>query len=405
VDGREPSICVLLDAPVTLDGRVQRTVRTLSQIGPVLLVTSGGSPQDQALFDDGVEVLATADPVVPALRKWLLLHRQHDQLAEAALSSGRSFDIVWANDYPTLAPARHVARTNRAELIYDSHELWVETVNQLFPSDAPFPKALVFSSIVGLCRAIGNREEPRLARAVDLLITTNESYAGVLRKRFGRDDVHVVLNCPESVRLEPSERIRDAFGLAGTDRIVLYQGMMNPGRGLSQLVSSVHELPEDVRLVLLGHGMLAEPLRRSVEAEGLQERVLIAGPIPQAELHEWTASADLGVLVLDPVNLSKRLALANKIFEYMAAGIPILATDLPENRRIIDQCECGWLIPDWDPAALAGHIARILADPEEMTRRGANGRRWFEERFNWDEESKQLLAALEVLLVRDHQAA
>ncbi len=386
---------------MTLDGRVQRTVRTLSHIGSVLLVTSGGSDQDQSLFGDSVEVRTTVRPLPSALDKWLLLHRLHDHLADAAVSSGRRFDIVWANDYATLAPARRLARENGAKLVYDSHELWLETVNQFFPRDATYPKALAFRSIIGLSRAIGNREEPKMAREVDLLITANESYAGVLRKRFGREDIHVVLNCPELTRLDRSDRIRDEFGLAPSDRVVLYQGMMNAGRGLPQLVASARDLPEDARVVLLGHGTLAGPLRSTVESEGLQDRVFMAGPIPQRELHEWTASADLGVLILDPVNLSKRLALANKIFEYMGAGIPILATDLPENRRILDRCNCGWLVPDWDPAALAGHIARILANPEEMRRRGANGRRWFEERFNWGEESKNLLAALDGLVPGD----
>ena len=73
------------------------------------------------------------------------------------------------------------------------------------------------------------------------------------------------------------------------------------------------------------------------------------GVVPQAELHNWTASADLGVLILEPINLSKRLALANKIFEYMAARVPILATNLPENRRILDSCKCGWLTERWEP--------------------------------------------------------
>lgn len=383
---------------MTYNGRVQRTVGTLSQLGPVVLFTSGGSERDRAVLDPRVELRPVARPKPSGLRKWVLLHRQNDQLADAALASDRDFDVVWANDYSTLFPARRIAHETGARLVYDSHELWLETVNQFFPTDAPPPKALAFRMIVGLCRMVGNWEEPRLIQGVDVLITVNESYAKVLRDRFDREEVAVVLNCPRWTEVQRSDRIRRELGLAATDRIVLYQGVMNAGRGLAELIESARHFPEGVRLVMLGHGTLEAALRKRVQDSGLGDRVFLLGSVPQADLAQWTASADLGVLILDPINRSKRLALANKIFEYMAAGIPILATDLPENRRILDRCECGWLVPSKEPLALAEHVSKILEDRAEMRRRGANGRAWFEQRYNWDSESERLLAALDGLV-------
>ena len=92
------SFCVLLDGPVTNDARVQRTVRTLSGFGRVLLLTTGGSEADGGYFDDRVEVRPTVQPPPTGIRKWLLFHRQHDHLADAAFADGRDFDVVWAND-------------------------------------------------------------------------------------------------------------------------------------------------------------------------------------------------------------------------------------------------------------------------------------------------------------------
>ena len=344
------SFCILLDGAVTNDSRVQRTARTLSELGHVLLVTSGGSDRDQDLFDERVRVIPTVRPAASGLRKWFLLHRQNDQLADAALLEGRRFDLVWANDYSTLFPALRVAHETRAKLIYDSHEIWLETVNQFFPTDAPTPKRQIFRVIIAVCRAIGNREEPRMAARADAIVTANESFAEVLSNRLGRSEIGVILNTPERTELRPCDRIRIALGIAAADRIVLYQGGMSPGRGLSQLIASARYFSDGVKLVLLGGGMSEPALRRATREAGLEDRVLFARTVPQSELHEWTMSADLGVLILEPINLSKRLALANKIFEYMAAGIPILTTDLPENRRIIDQCDCGWLITDWAAA-------------------------------------------------------
>lgn len=395
---RHTTFCVLLDRPVTYDGRVQRTVRTLSTLGQVLLVTSGGSERDQELFDNRVEVRPTVRPIPSGLRKFVLLHRQNDQLLDAVLSDDRRFDVVWANDYSTIHPAREIARKTGAKLVYESHEIWLETVNQFFPSGAALPRALAFRAIIGICRAIGARKEPKMTADADVLITANESYRAVLQKRLGRDDIAVVLNCPELGDLGVSDRIRDETGLAPSDRVVLYQGVMNAGRGLRELVLSAGQFPHEVRLVMLGHGVLESSLRRLVQESGLTDRVLMLGSVPHADLPHWTASADLGVLILDPINLSKRLSLANKIFEYMAAGIPILTTDLPENRRIIEECECGWLVRDRDPETLAQTVARILEDPAEMKRRGTNGRRWFEQRYNWERESTELLAAVRGLV-------
>jgi glycosyltransferase involved in cell wall biosynthesis len=398
--GTDASICMLLDGPITHDGQSQRTARTLSTVARVLVVTAGGSEHDQSLFGEGVEVRPTVRPPLTGLRKFFLLDRQNDHLAGAALAGGRSFDLVWANDYSTLVPALRVAQATGAKLVYHSHEIWLATINQLFPHDGPLHRRLAFRAIVAICRAIGNVREPRLAAHADVIITANQSFAEVLSDHLNRSDIRVVLNCPERTELQASDRIRGALGFAANDRIVLYQGIMNPGRGLYELVASARDFPDGVRLVMLGGGVLEDSLRRAVEDAGLEDRVFLPGTVPQAELAEWTTSADLGVLVLDPINLSKRLALANKIFEYMGAEIPVLTTDLPENRRILDQCDCGWLISEWSPPVLAQHIARILDQPEEMRRRGLNGRRWFEERYNWDVESRQLLAAVDGVLPR-----
>jgi glycosyltransferase involved in cell wall biosynthesis len=373
-------------------------VRILSERGHVLLVTCGGSEDDRALFNGRVDVRPTMRPPLSFLRRWFLLHRQNDQLATAALGDGRRFDVVWANDYSTLFPAERVARASGAKFVYDSHEIWLETVNQFFPTDAPPLKQLAFRTIIWVARAIGKRVERRLASRTDVIITTNQSHAEVLGKRLGRADIGVVLNTPEVSDLRPSEKIQSELGLAPADRIVLYQGSMNPGRGLQELVASARHLPEGIRLVMLGPGMLETSLRKAAQDAGLEGRVFFLDAVPQPELHEWTSSADLGVLILEPINLSKRLALANKIFEYMAAGIPILATDLPENRRILEQCDCGWLVTSWTPPVLAEHIARIFAQPEEMQRRGENGRRWFETRYNWEIESAQAVAMVERLI-------
>jgi len=243
-----------------------------------------------------------------------------------------------------------------------------------------------------------------MAARADAIVTASESYVEVLSRRFHGASVSVVLNTPALSPPMTSDRIQRELGLTDDTRTVLYQGIMNAGRGLHQLVESAAYLSGAVRLVMIGDGMLLPSLRRLVADHDLDQRVSFVGLVPQAELHEWTSSSDIGVLILEPINLSKRLASANKIFEYMAAGVPILATDLPENRRVISACDCGWLISEDTPEEIAAAISRILADPEEMKRRGRNGRQWAERRYNWGVESQSVVDVIE-RLVQDRKGS
>ncbi len=391
-------ICVLLNGPVGLDARVTRFVRTASRIAKVSLFCEQGRFEGAGLFDERV-ILRALDPALfqpRGLRRYLLLHRHFDAFVKAALDTGDSYDLVYANDYPTLSPAARIARARGARLAYDSHEIYLATVNQFYPSVARFPKSFIFSLLVDLARRIGGRHEQRLIREVDLFVTTNESYASYFRSTYGREQVDVIRNCPETVKSVPSRnRIRDALGLSPGDRVVLYQGMMNSGRGLSQLVLSAEHLDERMRIILLGDGPLRETLLTLVRDRNLSERVRFLDAVPQEHLVAWTAGGDLGMLVLEAINESKRLASANKLFEYMAAGIPMLVSDLPENRRVVDECDSGFLLPDTSPEAIAASIMAVFQDPDEMRRRGENGRRAHLQRYNWEVEKVRLLALLE----------
>jgi glycosyltransferase involved in cell wall biosynthesis len=326
------------------------------------------------------------------LTRLLGLHREFEFLADAALAVHEGCDLVYANDYPTLAPARRIARRLDAPLLYDSHEIYLETVNQFFPSGAGPLRRLAFRCLTGLARARGRRVERELLSETDLLVTTNAGYADHFRRAYGVSETTVVMNCP--ARDAVPERRRPA-GRGGT---VLYQGVMNLGRGLPELVRSTRWLDPGLRLVLIGYGMLEPELRRIAFEEGLGERVEFRGRIEYEELLHHTVAADLGVLVLDPVNLSKRLSSANKVFEYMACGTPVLATDLPENRRVLAECDAGWLVETREPRRLAAEVNRIFGDREEMRRRGENGRRAFAAKYNWERQEARLLDAVERLL-------
>jgi len=361
---------VLLGGGITHDGRVIRFVRSVSRIAEVDLICLDPRPEDSDLFGTNVRIhgLPAYDFRPRGLTGRVLLHRRFDGFVPKARSLGRSWDAVQANDFPTLRPAARIAARTGAKLVYDSHELYLETVNQLYRPRGRV-KRLAAPAAVWLARRLGRRVEERLLRRVDLLLTVNESCAAWFAEEYGVADVTAIMNCPLRADTVPEGRLRAELGLAAADRIVLYQGVLNPGRGLVPLVRSAAGYDEGVRLVIVGRGPLESRLRLFAAAPDLTDRVFFRGMVPYDELPRLTASADLGVMILEPLNRSKELSSANKVFEYMAAGVPVLASDFPENRRVVGGSDAGWLVTDRDSSGLARAVNDILADPGEMARR------------------------------------
>ncbi|CAN0535830.1 unnamed protein product, partial [Scytosiphon promiscuus] len=111
------------------------------------------------------------------------------------------------------------------------------------------------------------------------------------------------------------------------------------------------------------------------------------------ELLTYQMSADLGVLILSPVNLSKKFASANKVFQYMAASVPVLLTNLPENKKIVEECNCGKLFSEINAEVIAQNIIEVFKDKDNYTKWAKNGRDCFEKKYHWENQEKYLLDA------------
>jgi glycosyltransferase involved in cell wall biosynthesis len=203
-------------------------------------------------------------------------------------------------------------------------------------------------------------------------------------ERFPAGKTVVVRNFP---RLEEAE----SFGgppLAERPPELVYLGGVTADRGAREIVQAVELVPE-ATVVLAGRVQppaLAQELRH--------DRVQLAGWLDRAGVAEALRRARAGLLVLHPRRAYVD-ALPVKLFEYMAAGIPFVASDFPLWRELADGC--GLFVDPRDPQAIAAAMGRLLADPDEAARLGARGRELVEERYNWEQESGQLLALYERL--------
>jgi len=366
---------MLLHKSVEHDSRVRREARSLASAGhEVTVVHLPGERHAEAIRLDGFRaVCATPRAWV---RRALPFHAYRlaflAAFVRAAVRSGP--DAVHAHDAPMLAPGLVAARLSRAELVYDSHEL---------ATGVPYRERFWARMVAALERIA----LPRCA----VVITVSDGIADRLRERYGLRERPVVLrNVPDvEASAEGVAGLRERLGI-GSAPLVLHQGALAPRRGCETLVEAVAQVP-GAQLVFLGDAWpgYAGAMERFVREVGVGERVHFVPSVPVSELLCHTREADIGVSLLSDDCDNHRLALPNKVFEYIAAGVPVVVSDLPELQRLVEEHGVGWTADSSDPSNLAEAISTALAE--------GNGRREAltraAERLRWSREADRLLAA------------
>lgn len=291
------------------------------------------------------------------------------------LASGREHfaEVVVAHDLPMLAVGRALAAGFGARLVYDSHELYCE------------------QEFARWQRATWAQIEQRHIGACDRVITVNPSIAGELQRRYGLPRVSVIHNAERTGLLPPrSNYLHERFGIALGQQILLFQGGLSAGRHLGHLVRAMALLKSpDVHLVLLGDGQMADALRRTVVRLRLQGRVHLHPAVPQARLLSVTCAADAGIIPYQPICLNNYYCTPNKLFEFIAAGLPILASDLPELRRLVHDQQIGKVDDLSTVARLAAAIDDLFSDRPRL-QAWRNTVKQVRQTHNWQCEGEKL---------------
>lgn len=268
---------------------------------------------------------------------WRYLSRNH-----------KRFDAVWANDLDTLWPAFRLAKQTNIPVFYDSHEYFTEAAGL---TGRPFPKAVWL--------AIEKSIFPKLKH----VFTVNETIAAIYRSKYGVD-VSVVRNVPV---YEPitEQRSRADLNLPEGKLVILQGAFMDKDRGVVEAVQAIALLP-DVHLLLVGAGAEWEEAGVLREKLGLQNQITLLPKQPFEVLKQLTASADAGLTLDKAVHFNYMFSLPNKLFDYIHAGIPIVASPLPEVQKVVEQHAIGEIIADWQPASIAAAIGRVLEQPKSI---------------------------------------
>lgn len=251
--------------------------------------------------------------------------------------------LVHCNDYNTMWVGAAAKALCGSRVVYDSHELWPDR-NLRFET-RPWLLA---------CEAL-------FVRLADATVTTSPAYARVIARRYRVDAPVVVRNVPDLSPVPPRPRN------AGSP-LAVYFGALTHGRGLEEAIAALGEVP-DLGLRLVGPEAWGF---RTVLADlalglGVADRVELLDPVTPARALDAMREADVGLALIQPVCLSYRLTLPNKLFEYVLAGLPVLATDLPAIGEFVREHGVGVTVPPGDPTALAAGLRAVL-DPATGTR-------------------------------------
>jgi len=315
------------------------------------------------------------------------------------LDTGKRYDVIYAHDLPTSFAASRLAKKMDAKIVYDVHDLYIETINQFFPARAPLWKKMIFRVLVTSMKAVGTIWERRFIRGASLVVTTNLNYARYLSDRYRISHTKVVANYPEYKEVGKSRKLYEVLRVSPGKGLVVYHGMLNRGRSLELIVGSAQYFDDRNILVIIGNGPLEGVLRTLVSERKLSQKVKFLGHVPYEELFSYTSAATLGLMLIEHINLSKKYATANKVTEYMACGVPVLASDSPENRRIIAEAECGFVRDFHSERELGEFINQITREKAELATLGRNGREAVKGKFNWEHQEPLFLHFIEGLLV------
>lgn len=381
-------ICILLPGSINRDSRAQRTAITLAKkfIVEIFCISTDDTEINPALLRSyKIKRIKSQERTVWD-RFYLPFHSNSMLLFNELKQVIHEYDIIYCHDLPSLMAVCKLKQRNHIKIVYDIHDIYFETINQginkKLMSTITWVKANITTYIF---KFFINRIERNYITNANLVFSVNESISSYIKKKY-RVDCKTIQNFPINFNIPEIKKLRKKLDLSISDKVVIYHGNLGGGRYLNEIVKSSEFYDEHINLVIIGDGQLQRVLKTKAG-----KNVFFLNSVPYESLFGYTSDANLGLVLLEHINYSKKHASANKLFEYMGCGIPILASDSPELVKVIEAEKNGFITKNFKPKNIATTINEIFRNEKETIRMGNQGRRAFENKYNWAIEEKKLL--------------
>lgn len=275
------------------------------------------------------------------------------------------YDLIWAVDMDTLPGAKAAAFLRRKPIVFDGHE---------FFSESPELQNR------HLIKKIWYLMEKTFLPGCDAYFTVSPGLIKLYKEKFNID-FKLLRNLPLKKEDIPTPVS------SGNPRVILYQGVLNAGRGIAQTIKALTFLPSEYRFVIVGRGDCSDDLKEMTNKLKLGERVDFIGAVPFEELYKYQKNALVGICIHENIGLNYYYSLPNRLFDFMQAGIPVLTSEFPDMAEIVRDHETGLVINSLEPEKVANAIKEIC---ENIPLR----QKWQKtipraaEKFTWNKEKK-----------------
>ncbi len=285
--------------------------------------------------------------------------------------------IIFAEDIYTLPFAVIFGKLKRARVFYDSRELY------------GYLAGLKGKKVKqGFWRLV----EKLFIKKVDHIITTGKLDSEFLIKKYNVSEPILLRNLPRYLKTEQENNLKSILDIEKNRKILLYQGIIHQGRGLLPVFNILKQLKKCV-FVILGDGEFTDFYRTKVKNLNIEDQVIFAGKINQDELLSYTKTADIGLSIIENLSFSYYYALPNKLFEYIMAEIPVVVSNLPQMKEIVEKYEVGKVVNIDSPKSLIAAIQQLTED-ENLYKKLKENCRVASQELNWENEVKNLLEKL-----------
>lgn len=276
--------------------------------------------------------------------------------------------ILTANDLDTLPANALVAVLRRKKLVYDSHEFFTES-----------PEIVNRKWLQKFWKFV----EKICIKAIDHGLTVSRPIAEAYKSTYNKDFI-VVRNLPERyIDKDINTKLPECFDF---DKIVIYQGSLNLGRGL-ELAIDAFSLINDIRFIIIGCGDVEAQLKERVKQKDLSQKVFFTGRIAPEILPFYTSRATIGISIEEKLGKNYEFALPNKVFDYINAGVPVIVSELPEMQKIVDNYKVGLVLRDYSVKGFADMVQNVFNSVDKLAELKQNCIKASEELY-WEKESR-----------------
>lgn len=333
----QKKIFVSVTNDLVADNRVHKVCSTLTKMGFDVLLTGRKLPKSLPLL--------TREYSTKRFRLYFkkgpLFYAEYNFRLYCFLLFS-NFDILLSNDLDTLPANFLISKFLKKPLVYDSHEYFTEV-----------PELIHRPQVQRIWKWLEQKMVPHIKNAY----TVCNSIANIYFEKYGTP-FQVVRNVPLAVNFEKNAKKHSK------EKIILYQGSLNIGRGLGHAILSMKYI-ENAKLIIAGDGDIKPQLEKQVKDEKLQNKVKFTGRLTLEALAKLTTQADLGLSIEEDLGLNYHYALPNKLFDFIQAHVPVLVTNLPEMAAIVNQYKIGEITNSLKPDKLAEKITEALNNQEK----------------------------------------